>query len=642
MVKLTDGLWLRRSGVRLSWATSVVSETVSSADSEVKLLCSTKPIRDRGDTLGGPALTVTLASPAPDIVRVKLVHFAGIKQIAPAFELFPDGKPTSSPASITRGTDTLSLKAGSLIAQVDTSPSGYSIAFVDAESGTTLVNSPVKAHGFADVPSKWTLGNISIWNQDGGTSSEQAYKNIPFFFSTAGYGCFINDPGEVELSVGDEVSSRISITLEGESLEYFIIRGPTPKDVLSKYTLLTGRPQLPPLWSFGLWLSTSFTTSYDEKTVSGFLQGMKERNLPLSVFHLDCFWMEQFKWCDFTFDPATFPDPAAFLNRLKDEFGVKDLWQPGLAIIDFTNPAACEWYSTKLEAVLDAGVDSLKTDFAERIPHLDVVFHDGSDPMKMHNYYTQIYNEVVFRLLEKRRGVGEAVLFARSATAGGQRLPIHWGGDTESTFEAMAESLRGGLSLSCSGFGFWAHDIGGFERWVAFGLLSSHSRLHGSGSVRVPWVYDDEAVEVLKRFTTLKARLMPYLFLKAIEAHTTGIPVLRPMVLEFPDDPATHYLDRQYMLGESLLVAPVFDTSSVSFYVPEGVWISFLDGKSYTGPRWFKENHSFLSLPLLVRPGSVLVVGKTATLPEYDFTSPDQVEISPCLITFDEVQFQQL
>src|SRR5690606_30447311 len=262
-------------------------------------------------------------------------------------------------------------------------------------------------------------------------------------------------------------------------------------------------------------------------------------------------------------------------------------WQPGMGIVDFTNPAACEWFAGHLHRLVDMGVDSFKTDFGERIP-TDVVYFDGSDPDKMHNYYTFLYNKLVFDVLKDRLGKGEATLFARSATAGGQQFPVHWGGDCDSTYEAMAESLRGGLSLGLSGFGFWSHDIGGFEstapadlykRWVAFGLLSSHSRLHGSHSYRVPWIYDEEAVDVLRLFTKLKCRLMPYLYTTASEAASKGIPMMRAMLLEFPDDPACEYLDRQYMLGESLLVAPVFrEDGQVSFYLPAGTWTHLLTG----------------------------------------------------------------
>jgi alpha-D-xyloside xylohydrolase len=305
-----------------------------------------------------------------------------------------------------------------------------------------------------------------------------------------------------------------------------------------------------------------------------------------------------------------------------------DLWQAGMALVDFTNPDATAWFSGKLEHLLDQGVDAFKTDFGERIP-TDVVWHDGSDPQRMHNYYTQLYNRTVFELLERRRGSGEAVLFARSATAGGQQFPVHWGGDCESSFVAMAETMRAGLSLAASGFAFWSHDIGGFEgtpdpavfkRWLAFGLLSSHSRLHGSNSYRVPWVFDEEAVEVTRRFTELKMSLMPYLAGLADAAATTGTPLLRPMVLEFPDDPAVRYLDSQYMLGDSLLVAPIFRADGVvTFYVPEGQWTSLLDHTVVTGPAWHTRSYGFDALPLLVRPGTVLPIGERRDTPEYPY-----------------------
>lgn len=491
---------------------------------------------------------------------------------------------------------------------------------------------------------------VDIWQADGGTSSEQAYKNVPFHVTNRGYGVFVNHPGKVSYEVGSESVGQVQFSVEDQSLEYFVVHGTTPKQVLERYTALTGRPALPPAWALGLWLSTSFTTDYDEATVGRFLDGMAERGIPLSVFHFDCFWMRAYQWCDFAWDAEYFPDPAGTLSRLKRqglrisawinpyiaqksaifEEGMRegylvrrpdgsvwqwDLWQPGMALVDFTNPAAGDWYTGKLKTLLDQGVDCFKTDFGERVP-TDVVWHDGSGPERMHNYYTHLFNRAVFELLRAERGEGEALLFARSATAGGQQYPVHWGGDCESHFKAMAESLRGGLSLGLSGFGFWSHDIGGFEgtptpavfkRWVQFGLLSSHSRLHGSTSYRVPWDYGEEAVAVTREFTLLKHRLAPYLQRAAQQAHTTGVPVMRAMVLEFPEDPAVATLDRQYMLGDDLLVAPVFtDDGTVEYYVPEGTWTNVLTGAQVAGPRWVREQHDFHTLPLLARPDSVI------------------------------------
>ncbi|MCP2163987.1 alpha-xylosidase [Goodfellowiella coeruleoviolacea] len=706
-MKFSDGYWLMRPGVRAAYPAEVHDLTVQPGSLVVH--APTQHIRHRGDLLKGPVVTLGFTSPMPDVIGVSITHFSGEVDRAPRFELTPeplgsaDTRATAAKSTAEASTqdsstadfsaqawhdeDTAVFAAGALSARVNRA-GPWRVDFV--ADGRTLTSSRTKGMGFmttADgqhhVREQLSLGVgdvvyglgerfgplvkngqvVDIWNADGGTSSEQAYKNVPFYLTNAGYGVFVNHPGRVSFEVASEVVSRVGFSVAGQSLEYFVIYGPTPKDILRKYTALTGRPALPPAWSFGLWLSTSFTTSYDEKTVSEFIDGMAERDLPLSVFHFDCFWMREYNWCDFEWDPRTFPDPVGMLDRLKAR-GLRvsvwinpyigqrsplfaegkaggyllrrpngdvwqwDLWQPGMALVDFTNPAAREWYAGKLEALLDQGVDCFKTDFGERVP-TDVVYHDGSDPERMHNYYTYLYNKTVFDLLLRRRGAGEAVVFARSATVGGQRFPVHWGGDCESTYESMAESLRGGLSLGMGGFGYWSHDIGGFEgapepglfkRWIAFGLLSSHSRLHGSSSYRVPWLFDDESVAVLRAFAKLKARLMPYLFEAARQAHTEGIPVMRAMALEFPHDPACAYLERQYLLGDSLLVAPVFsDEGTVSYYVPEGRWTHFQTGEQVSGPRWVTQHCDFLTVPLLVRPGAVIPVGAVADRPDYDY-----------------------
>jgi alpha-D-xyloside xylohydrolase len=547
---------------------------------------------------------------------------------------------------------------------VDTKDAGYQHARYIHEQLALGVGECVYGLGERFTPFVKNGQVVDIWNEDGGTSSEQAYKNIPFYLTNRGYGVFVNHPERVSFEIASEKVQRVQFSVPGEALDYFLIYGPSPKEVLARYTALTGRPALPPAWSFGLWLSTSFTTDYDEETVTSFIQGMADRNLPLHVFHFDCFWMKAFHWCNFQWDDHVFPDPAAMLKRLKArglricvwinpyiaqqsalfEEGMEqgyllkrtngdvwqwDRWQAGMGLVDFTNPKACRWFGDKLRTLVEMGVDCFKTDFGERIPTTDVVYCDGSDPLKMHNYYAYLYNKTVFELLEEMQGRGQATLFARSATAGSQQFPVHWGGDNTATFESMAESLRGGLSLGLSGFGFWSHDIGGFEqtasaevykRWCAFGLLSSHSRLHGSRSYRVPWLFDEEAVDVLRLFSKLKCQLMPYLYAQALEATHKGIPMMRAMMLEFPDDLTCNTLDLQYMLGDSLLVAPVFSHDGVvAYYLPEGRWTNFLTGQVVEGSRWTHETHNYLSLPLMVRPNSILAVGSHEDRPDYDY-----------------------
>ena len=245
----------------------------------------------------------------------------------------------------------------------------------------------------------------------------------------------------------------------------------------------------------------------------------------------------------------------------------------------------------------------------------------------MHNHYAYIYNELVWNVLKETVGEEEAVLFARSASVGAQQFPVHWGGDCYANYESMAESLRGGLSIGLSGFGFWSHDIGGFEntapahvykRWCAFGLLSSHSRLHGSKSYRVPWAYDDESCDVVRYFTEQKCRMMPYLYREAARANELGTPMMRAMMLEFPDDPACDYLDRQYMLGDSVMVAPVFsEAGDVQFYLPEGRWTHLWRNDEVSGSRWHKQQHDFLSLPVYVRENTLLALGSNNQKPDY-------------------------
>jgi alpha-D-xyloside xylohydrolase len=317
-----------------------------------------------------------------------------------------------------------------------------------------------------------------------------------------------------------------------------------------------------------------------------------------------------------------------FIKRTNGLTWQTDLWQPGMAIVDFTSPAAVAWYQGHLRRLMAMGVDCFKTDFGERIPDQGVCYHDGSDPVEMHNLYPLLYNQAVFEVLQEIKGK-EAIVFARSSYASGQRFPVHWGGDCWSNFESMAESLRGGLSLTSCGFAFWSHDIGGFEgnpppavykRWIQFGLLSSHSRLHGSSFYRVPWLVDEESCDVLQAFTRLKHRLMPYLYAKAVEASETGVPMMRSMLLEHPHDPGCATLDRQYQLGESLLVAPVFtDSGEVDFYLPEGRWTHLLSGEVKSGGRWHRETHGFMSLPLYVAPNTVLPWGSETERPDYDY-----------------------
>ncbi|KAI5780812.1 glycosyl hydrolases family 31-domain-containing protein [Geopyxis carbonaria] len=695
-MRFRDGMWLTQPDFRVEFAEDV-HKIDTSKDDALSLLCPTRHIMARGNTLNQPTITIDVEPVVDDVISITARHWKGARDLGPHYPLFPDGKPGLK-SSVTKTDAGTVLTAGKLACTISGAANTFDIRFTDAVTGAAVTSLEGRSVGLAYNPppgspmqlqdmtkfshymftqhnlgvgeSIFGLGErftpfnkvgqaVTLYNADGGTSSEQAYKNVPFYLSSAGYGVFIDHPEPVELEIGSERTCRLQTSVKGQKIKWYLIYGPDPKEILRKYTDLTGKPAKVPSWSYGLWLSTSFTTNYDEATVGQFLDGMKEREIPVHVFHYDCFWMREFHWCDFVFSKEHFPDPKAMMSRLRTKYpGIKfcvwinpyigdaspvfqeaadkgflvkrtngdvwqwDLWQAGMGLVDFTNPAACAWYTEKLEGLFDVGVDSLKTDFGERIPDTDVRWFDQSvDLAKMHNYYAYIYNEVVFRALQKRYGEDQAVLFSRSATAGTQRFPLQWGGDCESTYEAMAESLRGGLSLGLSGFAYWSVDIGGFEgrprhdvykRWVAFGLLCSHSRLHGSNSYRVPWAIDEASTPVLRTFVDLKCRLMPYIYAHSMAATKTGVPVsLRAMFLEFPEDPTAWTLDRQYMFGDALLIAPVFSESGeVTFYLPEGRWTSWFGGEVKHGPRWVTEKHGFESLPLYVREGTVLVLGK--------------------------------
>ena len=698
-MKFSNGCWLYKEGCEC-----FNPKQVYFIDNEEKKLTITAPtteINSRGDTLGGINLTIEITAPFENVLRVRTWHHKGeVDETGFELEKFDninlnaqekysditvysgDMKAVISkkPFNICfyRGDELITKSSEKDLALMKTDFKGYYYDKGDSEDTyirqmlALSVGELVYGLGERFTPFVKNGQTVNIWNEDGGTSTEQSYKNIPFYITNKGYGVFVNHPEEVSFELATEMVTKTQFSVKGGYLDYFIINGPTMKQVISRYTDITGKPSLPPAWTFGLWLSTSFTTSYDEATVMSFIDGMLSRGIPLRTFHFDCFWMKEFHWTDFVWDKDVFPDPRGMIKRIKDKglsvcvwinpyiaersvlfkegcergYFVKrdngkvwqwDMWQPGMALVDFSNPDAVRWYQQKLELLVDMGVDCFKTDFGERIPTENVVFHNGMDTQKMHNYYTYLYNKCVFDLLLNKLGKDQAVLFARSATAGGQKFPVHWGGDCWSDYESMEESLRGGLSLCMSGFGYWAHDIGGFEntstadvykRWVAFGLLSSHSRLHGSSSYRVPWVYDDEAVDVVRFFTRLKAKLMPYIFTNALETSRTGIPMMRSMVLEFSEDRNCGYLDKQYMFGDSLLVAPIFnDASQAEYYLPKGIWTNFFTSEEKTGGDWYTEKIGYCDIPLYVRENSIIALGNTDGRADYDYSNNPELRV---------------
>lgn len=598
-MKFTNGYWMIRDGVDALYAREAYELAADATTESLNVLAPTSVVRGRYDTLNLPTFNVDITTPAEGVIRVCAEHWQGATEY-PGFPLNADepgnrdyvtvqangngdGEVGVNGADVTLTTGGLTVKVVkgapwnlTFIGEdgkVLTESAGKSLGRFKLGAESNVTAQPVSEFGvtmdgsardesdvFIAIQLHLSVGedvyglgerfgayvkngqSVDIWNEDGGTASEQGYKDIPFYMTSNGYGVLVNNRGHVSFEIGSENT---------------------------------------------------------EATINSFIDGMAERDIPLAAFHYDCYWMCEFHWCDFEWDKRFFGDIESTLKRLHEDKGYlvrkpngevwqTDFWQAGMGLVDFTNPAAREWFKDKVKALLNQGVDAIKTDFGERIPR-DVVWYDGSPKLSMHNWYTQLYNQAVFEAIEETYGKGNACLYARSATVGGQQQPVHWGGDCESTFNGMAQSLRAGLSLTSSGFGFWSHDIGGFEgafpdpavykRWVAFGMLGSHSRLHGSTVYRVPWLFDEEdekngvalvpgqtAVDVVREFTKLKLELMPYVYQLGLQPHANGTPVMRSMFVEFPDDPACRTLDRQYMFGPSMLVAPVFTYSGEVSY----------------------------------------------------------------------------
>jgi alpha-D-xyloside xylohydrolase len=481
---------------------------------------------------------------------------------------------------------------------------------------------------------------VVAWLRDAmGSQSRLQYKAIPFFLSSRGYGMFVHTSAPVTFDVGAEYDAHNAIYSGDELLDLFVFLGP-PKDVVSEYTALTGRSPVPPLWSFGLWMSR--ITYKSEPEVREVARRLRAERIPADVLHLDTGWFETDWRPDFQFSTSRFPDPAGLLKDLRAQGFRVSLWQytyftpknpmfreivdRGLfvkdaagrlpaedAVLDFSNPQAVAWYQDKLAGLLGMGVSAIKADFGENAPE-EGLYASGRTGWYEHNLYPVRYNAAVDSVT--RRVNGEGVIWARSAWAGSQRYPLHWGGDAENTNQAMAAQLRAGLSMGLSGFTYWSHDVGGFvqqaprdlyRRWLAFGVLTSHTRTHGAPP-REPWEYDAALTADFRRAVELKYALMPYILAQAKLSSERGWPMLRALFFEHPDDPTAWLVEDEYMFGQDLLVAPLFADSATSrrVYLPPGTWIDYQSRRAYEGARWVDVTAGEIPVVLMVRDGAVI------------------------------------
>jgi alpha-D-xyloside xylohydrolase len=484
---------------------------------------------------------------------------------------------------------------------------------------------------------------VVLWTDDAnGIENQGIYKPIPFFMSNRGYGMFMHTTTPITCDFGSTFSGVNSLMIGDDELDLFVFLG-SPKNILDEYTKLTGKSSMPPLWSFGLWMSRC--TYNAEKQVRDIAGKLRENKIPCDVLHLDTGWFETDWQCDYEFSTTRFTDPKKMLADLKgDGFRIScwqlpyfvpknklfaELLEKNLvvrdakgnlpyedAVLDFSNPKTVEWYQGKLANLLNLGVSAIKVDFGEAAP-ANGIFADGRTGFYEHNLYPLRYNKAVADITKQT--TGDNIIWARSSWAGSQRYPIHWGGDAESTDQGMAAELRGGLSFGLSGFSFWSHDVGGFTatsvggmdknlfaRWLAFGMLSSHSRCHGIAP-KEPWLYGTNFMDEFREIDGLKYKLMPYVYAQAKDSSEHGLPMVRALFVEFPDDPGSWLVDDEYLYGSSMLVAPLLHENETSraVYLPPGTWIDYQTGKNYAGG-WQTIEAGKIPEIILVRDGTVV------------------------------------
>ncbi|MGN9836711.1 TIM-barrel domain-containing protein [Nonomuraea sp. H19] len=647
-------------------------------------------------TTAEETLVVQVGVAGEGVIRVRLSEDASARpRSEDAISLVTPGTYQGARAGVAPG-EPIVIDAGSLRAEISLAP--WHLRFTDA-SGATLVE---QDRGHTDISGRLrtlpfgrsTAGGASVayhesfaaapdeafagfgesftpldkrgqrpimWNFDAfGAESQRAYKNVPLYLSSKGYGILVDSGAPTEFDMCQSTHSVVQILVPDDVMDYYVLAGPAPSDVLDRYDRLTCRPSLPPKWAFGTWISSGFCVDSQERVLAR-ARTIRERGIPCDVLHLDTYWQADGHWSELRWDPVNFPDPDGMLAEL-DQMGFKvclwmnpyishlspafqeaaqagyflknqdgeayvaDCWHgsfPACGIVDFTNPAAVTWFKGLLRDLLRQGVAAFKTDFAEGVP-ADAVAYNGMSGTDLHNVYTLLFNDAVADVT--REVNGHNLVWARSSFLGGQRHSAQWGGDTYTSYAAMGSTIRGGLAHGLSGVPFWSHDAGGFTgrptddlyvRWTQFGGLSPLLRLHGT-TTREPWEFpavEEQAVAALQ----LRYRLMPYIYSAAVEAARTGAPMMRALCVDYPDDPVAWQADLQYLLGRDLLVAPMTTPDGTrQLYLPRGQWVDYWTGEVLEGSRYVTVSKPLDQIPLFVRHGAIIAVtdpGDTVDVP---------------------------
>ena len=615
-------------------------------------------------TNGKKLATIDLSEPSLD-------HWSDLlppPQPAPRITFYPDGDPSKP---ITLSDDHFSPP------RYDALPLGY-VTAPQAERATISFQCEAD-ECFVGTGERFRKMDLSgqtfqLKNQDGqGVNNRRCYKNIPFYLSNRMYGAFFHTSDYCKLSLADHSTRSVQFLCDRATLDVFLIGGQTPEEILRGYRMLTGFPQMPPLWSFGIWMSRMTYFSADE--VEAICQRMRNEHYPCDVIHIDTGWFRTDWLCEWKFNPERFPDPKGFIGRLTKQGFKVSLWQlPYIAqgaeqleeakvnrfisqptkeedtrasgasnfsaldyagTIDFTYDKATEWYKySLLKPLLDMGVKCIKTDFGENI-HMDHQYH-ASTPDRLNNLYALLYQKAAYEVT--REVTSDGIIWARAAWAGCQRYPLHWGGDSESSWAGMAGSLKGGLHLGLSGFAFWSHDVPGFHstpdfmnspldeqvyvRWTQFGVFTSHIRYHGTCK-REPWHYPRIA-SIVKRWWKLRYRLIPYIVEQSEQACCSGLPVVQALLIHHPHDRQVWHIDDEYYFGREFLVCPVMNVDNRrDIYLPEGSWVNFFTGERLEGGRWYYDVEvPFDQMPVFVRSGA------TIRMYPHDVDSTDDMDLS--------------
>jgi alpha-D-xyloside xylohydrolase len=639
----------------------------------------------KGTTSDGGSLAVQISAAGEGVLRVRLSEDPDARsRSARALTLV---NPSPHPAVVTATGDVVRISAGAVTAEATLDP--WHLRFVDPTGavlvdqdpgerdisgrmrtlpfGRSLTGGAVTAYHesfiapaderFVGLGEKFTRldkrgQRALMWNFDAfGSESDRSHKAVPLYLSSRGYGVLVDSGMPVEFDICQSTHSCVQILVPDDLIDYYVIAGPGPAQILDRYNALTSRPLLPPKWAFGTWISSGFFVDTQEQVLTR-AREIRARGIPCDVLHLDCYWQVAGHWSDLKWDAENFPDPAGmlaslaeqgfhvslwmnpyvshlspayaeaaaagyFLHRPDGSPYVADVWhgfQPGCGIVDFTNPEAVDWFTGLLRPLLEQGAAVFKTDFAEGVP-ADAVAHNGMTGVELHNVYTLLFNDAVAAVT--REVAGHGMVWARSSYLGGQRHSAQWSGDVNASYPALASTLRGGLSHGLSGVPFWSHDAGGFNgtptpdlyvRWAQFGALSPLVRLHGTTS-RLPWDFPPEAERLATEALRLRYRLMPYLYSIAVLSARTGVPMLRALLVDSPDDPAAWVAELEYRLGPDLLVAPMTDpTGARDVYLPGGAWADYWTGEMHAGGRYVRVSTPLSRVPLFVRHGALIPV----------------------------------